>query len=63
MYYVKKIKGIKRKRGSEKTKWMDCIKGDFYTLGVVNWRRMPLEKNKWRKFLKQAKTHPGLQCQ
>ena len=29
-------------------------------LGVVNWRRMVLERNDWRELLKQAKTQPGL---
>jgi hypothetical protein len=29
-------------------------------IGVVNCRRMTLESNDWKKFLKKAKTHPVL---
>jgi hypothetical protein len=42
---------------------MDGVEKDLRNLGVVNWRVKVQERDGWRKFLEQAKTHKGLQCQ
>jgi hypothetical protein len=46
----------KRKKGRLRMRWMDGVQKDLRNLDVVNWR----EREGWRKFLEQAKTHKGL---
>jgi hypothetical protein len=53
----------KRKRGRPKMRWMDGVEKDLRKLDVVNWRAKAQETDGRRKFLEQAKTHEGLQCQ
>jgi hypothetical protein len=52
----------KRKKGRPRMRWMDGVDG-LRNLGVVNWRAKAQERDSWRKFLEQAKTHEGLECQ
>jgi hypothetical protein len=41
-------------------RWMDGVEKVLRNLGVVNWRAKAQERDGWRKFLEQAKTHEGL---
>jgi hypothetical protein len=41
---------------------MDSVEKDLMNLGVVHWKTAQ-ERGGWRKFLEQAKTYKGLQCQ
>jgi hypothetical protein len=50
----------KRKKGKPRMRWMDDVKKDLRNLDVVNWRAKTQERDGWRKFLEQAKTHRGL---
>jgi hypothetical protein len=49
----------KRKKGRPRIRWMDGVEG-LRNLGVVNWRATAQDRDRWRKFLEQAKTHEGL---
>jgi hypothetical protein len=50
----------KRKKGRPRMRWMDSVEKDMRNLGVVNWKTKAQERNGWRKFLEQAKTHVQL---
>jgi hypothetical protein len=50
----------KRKKGRPRMRWIDGVEYDLRSLGVVNWKAKAQEKDGWRKFLEQAKTHEGL---
>jgi hypothetical protein len=54
-----KLEG-KRKKGRPRMRWMDGVEKVLRNLGVVNWKRKAQERDGWRKFLEQAKTHKGL---
>jgi hypothetical protein len=42
---------------------MDGAEKDLRNVRVVNWKKKAQEWDGWRKFLAQAKTHKGFQCQ
>jgi hypothetical protein len=50
----------KRKKGRPRMRWIDGVGKDLRSLGVVNLKAKAQERDAWRKFLKQAKTHEGL---
>jgi hypothetical protein len=50
----------KRKKGRPRMRWMDVVEKGLRNLGVVNWKTKTQERNGWRKFLEQARTHKGL---
>jgi hypothetical protein len=41
-------------------RWIDGVEKDLRSSGVVNWKAKAQERDGWRKFLEQAKTHEGL---
>jgi hypothetical protein len=41
-------------------RWMDGVEKDMRNLGEVNWKTKARERDGWRKFLEQAKTHKVL---
>ena len=48
--------------GEENTpiqRWEDGVKGDAAKLGCRNWKVVALNREGWRKLLKEAKAHPG----
>jgi len=52
--------GGKRPRGRPKLRWEDGMKEDAAKLGSRNWAVVALNREGWRKILKQAEAHPGL---
>jgi hypothetical protein len=50
----------KRKKGRPRMKWIDGVERDFRNLGVDNRKKKAQERDGWRKFLEQAKTHKWL---
>jgi hypothetical protein len=56
---IVKLEG-KRKKGRPRMRWMDGVEKDLKNLGVVNWRAKTQDRDGWRKFLEQAKTHERL---
>jgi hypothetical protein len=57
------LQGEKMKKGGPTMRWMDGVETDLRNLGVVNWKTKAQERDGWRKFSEQAKTHERLQCQ
>jgi hypothetical protein len=57
---IKKIFNTKpdgpRRAGRPKIRWEDGVEHDMTTLGVKNWRRVTLDREKWTKFLNTLRT-------
>jgi hypothetical protein len=58
---IKRIMLVKphgrRKKRRRRKRWMDGVEKDLRNLGMVNWKTKAQERDGWRKFLEQAKTH------
>ena len=52
--------GGKHPRGRPRLLWEDGVKKDAAKLGCSNWTVVALNREGWRKLLKEAKAHPGL---
>jgi hypothetical protein len=52
--------GGKRPRGRLTLRSEDGVKDDAAKLGCRNWTVVTLNREGWRKLLREAKTHPGL---
>jgi hypothetical protein len=48
----------KRKKGRPRMRWVDGVEKDLRNLGVVNCKTKA-QRDGWRKFLEQVKTHKG----
>ena len=54
--------GGKRPRGRLRLRWEDGVKEDAAKPGRRNWTVVALNREGWRKLLKEAEVHPGLLC-
>ena len=52
--------GGKRPRGKPRLRWENGVEEDVARLGCRNWKIVALNREGWRKFLKEAEAHPGL---
>jgi len=52
--------GGKRPRGRPRLRWEDGVEEDVVRLGCRNWKVVALNREGWRKLLKEAEAHPGL---
>jgi hypothetical protein len=52
--------GGRRPRGRPKLRWEDGVVEDVARLGCRNWKLVALNREGWRKLLKEAEAHPGL---
>jgi len=52
--------GGKRPRGRPRLRWEDVVKEDAAKLGCRNWTVVALNREGWRKILKEAEAHTGL---
>jgi len=52
--------GGKRTRGGDRLRWEDGVKEDAAKLVCRNWTVVILNREGWRKLLKEAEAHPGL---
>ena len=52
--------GGKRPRGRPRLRWEDAVEEDVARLGCRNWKVVALNREGWRKLLKEAEAHPGL---
>jgi hypothetical protein len=44
----------KRKEGSPKMRWMDCVEKDLRDLGVIKWKTRAHKRDSWRKFFRAS---------
>jgi len=51
--------GGKRPKGRPRLRWEDGVKEDAAKLGCRNWTVVALNREGWRKLLKEAEAHPG----
>ena len=51
----------KRPKGRPRLRWEDGVEEDVARLGCRNWKVVALNREGWRKLLKEAEAHPGLQ--
>jgi len=47
-------------RGRPRLRWEDGVEGDVARLGCRNWKIVALNREGWRKLLKEAEAHHGL---
>jgi hypothetical protein len=52
--------GGKRPRGRPRLRWEDGMKDDAAKLGCWNWTVVGLNREGWRKLLREVEVHPGL---
>ena len=52
--------GGKRPTGRPRLHWEDGVEEDVARLGFRNWKVVALNRDGWRKLLKEAEAHPGL---
>ena len=52
--------GGKRPRGRPRLRWEVGVEEDVARLGCRNWKIVALNREGWRKLLKEAEAHPGL---
>jgi len=52
--------GGKRPRGRPRLRWEDEVEEDVATLGCRNWKVVALNREGWRKLLREAEAHPGM---
>jgi hypothetical protein len=46
-------------KGRPKKRWLDRTREDWKIIGVADWKKCVLDRQKWQQLIEQAKTHPG----
>jgi hypothetical protein len=54
------VQVIKRPRGRPRLRWEDGVEEDVAKLGCKNWKIVTLNREGWKKLLKEVEAHPGL---
>jgi hypothetical protein len=57
--FTQELEGIRR-RGTSKKGWREEVESYLQVLGVRRWRKLVIDRVKWRGIVRQAKAHSGL---
>jgi len=49
-----------RRRGRPRKGWREDVVEDLQVVGVRRWRELVIDREKWRRIVRQAKAHSGL---
>jgi hypothetical protein len=57
--FTQELEGM-RQRGRPKKGWREEVERDLQVLGVRRWRKLVIDREKWREIVQQAKVHSRL---
>jgi len=57
--FTQELEGVMR-RGRPRKGWKDEVERDLQMLGVRRWRKLVMDRKKWKDIVRQAKAHSGL---
>jgi hypothetical protein len=57
--FAQELEGTRR-RGRPWKGWRKEAERDRQVLGVIRWRELVIDREKWRSIVRQAKAHSGL---
>jgi hypothetical protein len=57
--FTQELEGTRR-RGRPRKGWREEVEKDLQMLGVRRWRELVVDREKWRRIVRQAKAHSGL---
>ena len=57
--FTQELEGTRR-RGRPRKGWREEVERELQVLGVRRWRELVIDRKKWRRIVRQAKTHSGL---
>jgi len=57
--FTQEMEGTRR-RGRPRKTWKDEVERNLQVLGVRRWRKLVMDRKKWKDIVRQAKVHSGL---
>ena len=57
--FTQELEGTRRRERPRK-EWKEEVERDLQVLGVRRWRRLVMDRKKWKDIVRQAKAHSGL---
>jgi len=57
--FTQELEGTRR-RGRPRKGWEEEVERDLQVTGVMRWRKLVMDRKKWKDIFRQAKAHSGL---
>jgi hypothetical protein len=57
--FTQELEGMRR-RGRPRKGWREEVERDLQVLGVTRWRKLVIDREKWKDIVRQGKAHSGL---